>query len=764
MLCILQGRTLNQIRRIMQEQVTRIALVGNYPPRQCGIATFTKDLNNGLKEAGIETEVVVMNDGLSHYNYPDDVRFEIEQNDVASYINAAEYLNTNNFDAVILQHEFGIFGGRDGIHIIQLLKRLRMPVITTLHTILDTPTKSQQLIINELARYSEKLVSISQKGIELLDRIYGIPQSKCLHIHHGVHKIDATDPTGLKKKLGVDKNKVLLTFGLLSKNKSIEVVINALPEVVKKHPDVVYIVLGATHPHVIKHEGEEYRHSLIRLVNKLHLEKNVIFINRFVSNDELFSYLRLCDIYVIPYLGEKQISSGTLIYTMGAAKPIISTPFWYAKEMLDDNRGLLFDFNDSSQLSDKINDLLDHPEKQKYIAENAFSLAQKCYWPEIGKAYARLAQTSISERESGSKDYELSEGIESKFAFPPIKLAQLRVLTDDTGILQHARYNVPDRRHGYCTDDNARALMLSVMLQNDVQEVDEVNRLTGIYLSFLDYAYNPDNGKFRNFMNYERQWLEESGSEDSIARAIWALGYTAAYTTQGNYYLHSNHLFKQGLKAIDSLHHPRALAYAILGMTYHAEVHGDLEVIDRLREKAGELYAAFDSTINNNWIWFEDKVTYANHRIPQALIFAGNYLHDEQLAQRGLKILDWLIDKQFSNDIFSPIGNNGWLTPEGKSQFDQQPLEANGMIDACLQAEAYTNDDRYAEFALKAFAWFTGENDCGQPLYDFSTGGCRDGLHPGGVNLNQGAESTLSWLMSLMNISFYLRNKKRINA
>ncbi|KUK74896.1 MAG: Glycosyl transferase group 1, partial [Proteiniphilum acetatigenes] len=699
----------------------------NYPPRKCGIATFTKDLNDGLKQNGITTAVIAMNDGLNRYNYPGDVAFEIEQNVMASYISAAEYLNSNNFDAVSLQHEFGIFGGKDGIHIIQLLKRLRIPVVTTLHTVLDNPTENQRKVINELSLYSQRLVCISRKGIELLQRVYGIPPSKCVHIHHGVHQYVTKDVQDLRKKLGVEHKKVLLTFGLLSRNKSIEVVINALPGVIRKHPDVVYIVLGATHPHVLKKEGEDYRLNLIRLVNKLNLENNVIFINRFVSNDELFSFLELCDIYVIPYLGEKQISSGTLIYTMAAARPIISTPFWYAEEMLADERGVLFDFKDSVQLAEKINDLLDNEEKRKTIALNAFNLARQCYWPKIAKQYHNLI-TQIIDEEKVEALSKPAPVIESKFVLPPIKLDHLHVLTDHTGILQHAKYNVPDRNHGYCTDDNARALLLSVMLQNEVQEVDEVNRLTCIYLSFIDYAYNPERKKFRNFMNYERQWLDTEGSEDSIGRTAWALGYTAAYTNVCNFYYHSNYLFEKVLEQIDSLTHPRALSYAILGLTHHTKVHEEPAVIKKLVKNTKRLYALFDQTIHNEWLWFDDKVSYANNRIPHALIFAGTYLQDEKIIERGLKVLDWLIDKQFTNGIFSPVGNKGWLTPHGKAAFDQQPLEANGMIDACLAAEEYVKDGTYADQALKAFYWFTGENDCGQPLYDFATGGCRDGL------------------------------------
>ncbi len=739
--------------------MNRIALIGNFPPRKCGIATFTKDLKEGIESNGMAVSVVAVNDGLRKYEYSGDVVFEIDQNEVTSYIRAAGFLNSDGFDAVVLQHEFGIFGGRDGRHIIQLLRRLRIPVITTLHTILDNPTDGQRTVLAEIAGLSEKLVSISEKGIGILRDVYGIPAGKLAHIHHGVHATGAGDPVTIKQKLGVGARKVLLTFGLLSRNKSIEVVIKALPAVVEKHPDIVYIVLGETHPHVIRQEGEDYRHSLIRLVNKLRLEKNVIFINHFVSNRELFEFLTLCDLYVIPYQGEKQISSGTLIYTMAAGKPIVSTPFWYAKEMLAEDRGVLFDFNDSAQLGEKIISLLDNPAEREKFSRNALAFAEKCCWPNIGRQYIDLLQDITIEQVAASSQYQVANDIEPAFSLPPIHLHHLRVLTDPTGILQHARYNIPDRFHGYCTDDNARALLLSVMLQNDVQDTDELNRLTSTYLSFIDYAYNPVNGRFRNFMSYQRQWLEEEGSEDSAGRTMWALGYTAAYTNVSNFYYHANHLFRKGLEQIDYISHPRALAYLVLGLVYHAHMHGEACVTRLLENKARQLSSFFDKTINNRWLWHAPAVTYANCRIPQALIAAGMFLQNQELIDRGLKMLDWLIEKQFTDNIFSPVGNKGWLGPEGKAVFDQQPIEAHGMLDACLQAEEYMKDGTYGEYALRAFAWFMGENHCAAVLYDFATGGCRDGLHDEGVNLNQGAESTLSWLMSLVSISYYLRNK-----
>lgn len=740
--------------------MSRIALIGNFPPRKCGIATFMNDLNDGIRGNGMKTSIIAMNDGVKKYNYPPDVAFEIAQNEIPSYIHAATFLNTHHFDAVILQHEFGIFGGADGRHIIHLLKRLRMPVITTMHTILDTPSEGQRTVVNEIAGLSERIISISHKGIDILGDTYGIPPSKCIHIHHGVHQTQMPAMDLLKEKFGVARKKVLLTFGLLSRNKSIEVVINALPEVVQKHPDVVYMVLGATHPHVLAQEGEAYRDSLIRLADRLNLEKNVIFIDRFVSNEELFEFLHLCDMYVIPYLGRKQISSGTLIYAMGAGKPVVSTPFWYAEEMLAEGRGLLYDFNDSQQLSDKITYLLDNEAERETMGRKAFHLAQQCYWPVIGKQYIELLQTVLLENKPAGGQTSKTEPIEETSPLPSVNLYQLRVLTDYTGIFQHARYTVPDRSHGYCIDDNARALMLCVMLQNEGQNLPELYRLTSIYLSFIDYSYNALNGKFRNFLSYERSWLEEEGSEDSIGRTMWALGYTTAYTEVGNFYHHADHLFRKGLEHLEGISHPRALAYLILGLACHAKMYQEASVVRILEQKAEQLSGFFDQNIDQEWLWFDKVVTYGNCRIPHALIAAGLSLKRNDLADRGVKILDWLIQSQFEEDIFVPIGNKGWMTPEKKAMFDQQPIEAHGMIGACLMAEEYRKNGQYADYARKAFAWFSGHNICSSLLYDCDTGGCRDGLHIEGVNLNQGAESTLSWLMSLLSIGQYIKTKK----
>ncbi len=738
----------------------KIALIGTYPPRKCGIANFTFDLNDGLKKNGVITEIIAIHDELSNYSYPSEVSFIIDQNNLLSYINAAYYINNNCFDAVLLQHEFGIFGGVAGQFIIQLLKRINIPVFTTFHTISDSLPDNYQKVMYEIGSLSTGIISISQRGIKMLNEIFQIPYTKCCHIYHGVPKINGGQKNILKTKLGFENRKIILSFGLLSRNKSVEVVLNALQRVKEKFPDVIYIYLGQTHPHVLHQEGEKYREYLLQLVKELNLKDHVRFINQFISNEELFEYLKICDIYVIPYLGEKQISSGTLMYAFSAAKPVVSTPFWYAQEILSDNRGLIFNFGNSHQLSDILIDLLSNYEKRKYYSKRALELAKECYWPVIGQKYFKFISSLINQKKHY---YQVSLDSNKKLKIPNINLQHIKTLTDDTGIIQHARYCTPDRTHGYCLDDNARALLLMVLLKRLLPVSNELYKLTLTYLSFIDYAYNPMNGKFRNFMNYNRQWLEEEGSEDSLGRVIWSLAHLISYTDDVLLYHHANDLFEKTLPILKEMFHPRALAYAVLGLSEYTDFNSKNNIMHLFKEKTLLLSSFFDSRIDSDWPWFDDLVTYDNSRIAEALIVAGNKLNLREVTRRGKILLDWLISKQFEVDYFSPIGNQGWLTPQRKSQFDQQPLEAYGMIDACLKANKIFNNSKYLTYAFKAFNWFVGENNLGIPLYNPQTGGCFDGLHPDRVNLNQGAESTLSFLLSQVNILLYLNNHNHNN-
>lgn len=733
----------------------KLAIIGSYIPRKCGIATFSSDLFRYVSNGRNEISIMAINDAETDYQYPKEVEFQIRQNYLKDYILAADYINSHGFLSVCLQHEFGIYGGNDGRFIIHLMRRLNIPVFTTLHTILDQPSKSQKMVLQEIAHLSSKIIVMSEKGKLMMQEIYEIPSEKIEVIGHGIHDTEAFDTKCYKKELGIENNKVLLTFGLLSKNKGIETVIKALPKILEKHPNVVYVVVGSTHPQVLKTEGESYRNELLRLVHKLNLDQNVIFIDRYVPNEELFGFLKSSDIYAIPYLSQKQITSGTLVYAMGTKNAIVSTPFWHAEEALAEDRGVLFDFNNDSEFSQIVIDLLNDNEKLEYYQSRASDYANNYLWPNIGKQYATLLQKVKTPAEPV---FDITKISGSENVFPELNLNHITNLTDDTGLLQHARYHIPDRNHGYCLDDNARALLLTTLLQKKLGSNEEVNRLFSIYFSFVDYSYNPESQRFRNFMSYDRKWLNDVGSEDSQGRTIWALGNVLASTHNSNIIEYTESLFHKGLSIIPHLKHPRALSYALLGLSEYLSVYAHhSQVLNILKDESNRLYSFFEKTMENpDWPWFDHYVTYGNNRIAEAFLRASIVLKDDKIQNAGLLLLDWLIHHQFEDNIFVPIGNDGWLSPESKAKYDQQPLEAYGMIDACLAAYKTTGAQTYIGYAKIAFDWFLGDNSHGISLYDFSTGGCRDGLHSQGINKNQGAESTLAFLSSLLRMKLHL--------
>lgn len=730
-----------------------IALIGNYAPRLCGIATFTKDLNESLMAAGHQTMVLAMNDGAAAYNYPDEVVLSIAQNELSQYRQAARFLNESTASVVCLQHEYGIFGGDCGEHILHLLRRLRMPVVTTLHTVLDEPSAQQKMVLQQICALSQKVVTMSRLGVQFLIDIYGVDPAKIVHIHHGIHPLDHIDAVAARAELGLPNKTLLLTFGLLSRNKSIETVLDALPEIITHHPSLLYIVLGATHPHVRAHSGEEYREFLMQRTRELGLENHVLFVDRFATNEELFKFLRACDVYVIPYQSPKQITSGTLVYAMGSQSAIVSTPFWYASEMLENDRGLLFPFGDAAMLASQIRQLLDDQQMLKNYQERAQAFAETALWPNVALKYAQSFYDASTEWNASRTDVSAQDLAHKEIldSLPPLVLGHLHTLSDDTGILQHARYSVPDRRHGYCSDDNARALLLSVLAEKVTDDKESLLRLQSRYLSFLDHAFNETLVGFRNFMSYGRDWLDDMGSEDCQGRCMWGLGVAAAQCSHTGHRGLAHSLFHQALPMVNTLTHPRAIAYAMLGLVAYCEEYPqEIRVKKALTTLGEKLIALFAPRINDAvWPWHDDKVTYGNSRVPQAMLLAGDVLAHPQLIAYGTKLIDWLIKQQFVGNTFSPIGNQGWLTKQGKARYDQQPLEAHGMMDACFAAAGITGQTQYIRYGQQSFNWYLGDNDGERALYDFETGACMDGLHPQGVNLNQGAESTLSWLISL---------------
>ena len=747
-------------KRTHTEDIKSIAVIGNYLPRRCGIATFTSDLVEGLSALSPDMDcwTVAMNDTLKGYPYPEKVCFEINQNTLADYGVASQFLNISGADIVCLQHEFGIFGGSAGSHLLKLLGDLHMPVVTTLHTVLKDPAPEYREVMCKLSDLSDKLVVMSHRAEDFLQDIYGVPREKIAFIHHGIPDMPFIDSSFNKDKFEVEGKKVLLTFGLLSPGKGIETVLQALPAVLEKYPDVVYIILGSTHPHVLKSQGEAYRIMLQQMVHNLGISRHVIFQNSFVSLRELGEYLGIADIYISPYPEEAQITSGTLAYAMGTGKAIISTPYWYAVEMLAEGRGKIVPFKDPGALAEQINALLANDGQRHAMRKKAYTFTREAVWKKVSQQYLEIFREVRQNRIQHPRPrYSYVEDIVAitRFDLPEIKLGHLKSLTDDTGILQHANHTIPDRAYGYCTDDNARALLVAVLGQKYLPANGYgLDALAGQYLGFLLYAFNVESGRFRNFMDYSRQWVEKIGSEDSHGRALWCLGKAVAYLENPSHLAVSTVLFKKALGVAEHFFAPRAVAFTLIGLdAYLGKFCGDSNARKIRDILADRLFVQFKEHGTTDWPWLEDALNYANAKLPQALILSGKRMQRSDMVDMGLSSLKWLLAIQTNSHHFAPIGSNGWYQKGGKrTRFDQQPIEAKAMVDACVEAYNITRDRQWFENSVMCFNWFLGHNDLNMPLYDPKTGGCRDGLMVDGINQNQGAESTLAWLLSLLTL------------
>lgn len=742
----------------MAGTIRTVAFIGNYLPRQCGIATFTTDICESVAAAHPELIcfAVPVNDIPEGYAYPPRVRFEIRENDLSSYRRAADFLNINNPDVVSLQHEYGIFGGDDGIYILSLLRKLRMPIITTLHTVLKTPTARQRRIVLEIAERSSFLVVMAEKAVELLTTVYNVPLSKIRLIPHGIPDMPFIDPNFYKDQFGVAGKTVLLTFGLLSPNKGIEQVIRALPDIVRVNPNIVYIVLGATHPSLIRHEGEAYRLTLQRLIAELKIEKHVLFRNRFVSAEELKEFLVMADIYVTPYLGEAQITSGTLAYSFGIGNAVISTPYWHAEELLADGRGIIVPFNSPSAIAEAVNRLVGNDTARNAMRKNAYLAGREMIWPRVANRYVETFEEARMTKQAGNTPIEIFSAEEQR-ELPEQKLDHIKRLTDRTGIIQHAKYIVPNFGEGYCTDDNARGLVLMVMLAARSEEnLPDVDTLTGTYLAALHYAFDAATRRFRNFLRFDRTWVPEVGSEDSHGRALWALGTCLGRSKNAGFQGAAGLLFEQGLATIRDFSSPRAWAFAIIGIhEYLRRFSGD-RFVNQIREQlSNRLYELYRLHSKPDWPWFEDELTYVNAKLPHALILSGRWLSNNAMLEAGLASLTWLIKEQTApSGHFRPIGSTEpYRRGMPRPLYDQQPIEANATISACMEAFRVTGDIAWRKEAERAFRWFLGGNDLSLSVYDAATGGCRDGLHVDRLNQNEGAESTLAFHLALAEMS-----------
>ena len=738
-----------------KSEIRTIAFIGDYLPRKCGIATFTSDVLTSVATEHPQCRcfAIPVNDIAGGYEYPDVVRFEIEEQDLPSYLRAADFLNISNVDMVCVQHEFGIYGGPAGSHLLALLRELNMPIVTTFHTILSDPNEEQRRVMSELVARSTRLVVMSERGQTMLKEIYQAPAEKVDFIWHGIPDIPFVDPNYYKDQFGVEGRVVLLTFGLLSPNKGIEHVLNALPAILAEFPDVVYIVLGATHPNEVREQGEAYRLGLERLAKKNRVGKNVIFYNRFVAIEELKEFIGASDIYITPYLTEAQITSGTLAYAFGAGKAVISTPYWHASELLADERGVLVPFGDAQAIAREVIGLLRDDTRRHAMRKNAYKLGREMIWSQVAHRYMdSFEKARIEGAVQSRKSFATKTLDQAPRELPELKLDHLERMTDSTGIFQHAIFTVPNFSEGYCTDDNARAFILAVLLDVLKEEPLRMRALATTYAAFLQHAFDPITRRFHNHMSFDRRWLDEQGSEDCHARALWSLGLAAGRSPYRSFQVMAGQLFVQAIPVVTAFSSPRAWAYALMGIhEYLRRLSGDSGV-SRIRDTLITLLMElYDRTAQPDWPWFEEVLTYDNARISHALIVSGRATGQPAVLERGLQSLRWLADVQASEQGYlRPIGSNGFYPRGGaRALFDQQPIEAHAMVSASLAAYRATSDSWWFEQAHRAFDWFLGWNDLGLELYSPSTGGCRDALHVDRVNGNQGAESTLAFLMSL---------------
>ncbi len=732
----------------------KIVYIGTYPPRECGIGTFTKNLCKSMvsiyatKHGLIDGIVVAMDDHEQTYNYPKEVKLTIRQEHQRDYLKASDFINLSGADLCVLEHEFGIFGGQNGVYILSLLHRLEIPLIVTLHTIVKTPTYNEKMVLQEICKMANKIVVMSHKAIEFLIEIYNVQKEKIVFIEHGVPDLKF-DHEQSKKEFKLENKKVILTFGFISRNKGIETVIKALPNVVEKYPDILYIVMGKTHPNVIRHQGEEYRNYLQQLVKSLNLEKHVLFLNKFTNQKELFKYLSASDIYVTPYLNEAQITSGTLSYAIGVGSAVISTPYWHAEELLADGRGRLFNFNDSEELSTILMELFDKPELLKKLKKRAFEYGKKITWPKTGEKYIELTNRIL---DSKPEVFVKKETALDPLILPRFSLVHIKRLTDNTGIIQHAKFVVPNLKEGYCLDDNARALIM--VLQAYRQKKDSLAfELIPIYLSYIHYMQNQD-GTFRNFLSFDRRFLDEVGSEDSFGRAIWSLGYLLEHAPNDSYYQMGRLIYFDALPNFEKLQTLRGIANTMIGISYYLKSNpSDDSVTKILQNLAYKLIKKYEENSTKNWRWFEPLLTYDNGILPLALLYSAEILNENKITEIALESMEFLTETTLKDGYLSIIGNEKWYSKKSeRSMFAQQPLDALAMVLMYYQAFNLTKDKEYLNKLYISFMWFLGENDLRMTLFDYETKGCCDGLEQYGVNRNQGAESSLAYLISHLTV------------
>lgn len=737
----------------------RVALIGTSVPRQCGIATFTEDLFQALRtnDPTLDLSVIAVNDCQDGYAYPRHVSFEIPQDDPAAYPIAADFLDVSDAEIVCLQHEFGIFGGPAGEHILHLLKGLRAPLVTTLHTVLDQPDPDQLAVMNALTECSARLVVMADKGRQILETVYGVSSDRIAVIPHGVPDRAFLDPALAKHRLDLADRTLLMTFGLLGPGKGIETAIRALPALVHDHPKVLYMIVGATHPNLLRHEGDRYRRSLVELAAALGVADHVRFVDRYFSTDELLDHLAACDIYVSPYPNSAQITSGTLAYALALGKPVVSTPFWYAQELLADGCGLISPFGDPNAFAGAVAQLISDDKLRSGIRTKAYERGRAMTWPRVGHCYLSLFEQVRTEAKSRSAEV-IRFPVRDAAPLPTVETAHLAFLTDDVGLTQHTRFGVVHRRHGYCLDDNARALVVMSDLAGLRAWSLEEERMTHIYAAFVEDALCPETGETRNFMRYDRTWQSDGTLDDALGRSIWALGKVAAMNDARGLSGWAAARLLDTAPRLPGHTAPRSWAYGLLGLSAFLKRFPGHRQFEAIRyDLAGRLLQRFRDAAKPGWVWFEERLAYDNARLCEALIACGNDTGDDAMLTAGFDSLGWLMDLQRApGGHFRPIGTQSFgIDHAPPSAFDQQPLEVWAAVSACLTAHQTNREGGWLHEARRAFAWFMGANDLALPVADPKRGASFDGLHPDRRNANQGAESTLAYLAALTGLALH---------
>jgi len=725
----------------------KIAYISTYLPRECGIATFTNDIFSHIHRKidydKHEQNVFVITEDDATDEYPQEVKFQIRVNNSGDYRAAATFINDNGYDLCVLQHEYGIYGGDQGRYVLTLIHLLNIPLISILHTILEKPSAEEKSVLMAIAQRSAKLIVMNSEANRILNTVFHIPINKIVHIPHGV-------PTFTKKQqqakelLGIADKKVLMTFGFIGRSKGIEVALKALPKLVDSFPEILYLVVGKTHPNILKNQGEEYRESLVQLTKNLNVEDHVRFVNQFVDDDTLSTYLSACDVYITPYVSENQITSGTLSFAIGAGAAVLSTPYLHAKDLLADERGILFPFNDSVRLYEELNGLFTNPQKLATYRKKSSEFGKHLSWSALVDTYVDLFEATSGTHIQGYDKSPLTS-LEELHLFD---LSHIKRLTNQVGIVQHATFATPNLKEGYCLDDNARALFLLLASLEHFEDEDSKN-LISTYLSYMNYVQK-ENGQFRNFISFDHQFLDECGTDDSFGRAIWSLGYLFKRAPYYSFHQLGNELFFRAIPQFSKLTSIRAIAYTILGIVYYLEYQpNDERLLTELEQLTNFMVKEYEAHQSNDWQWFERILSYDNAILPLAILRAYPHLKMENLKEIGWKTANFLDEILFKNGYFSPIGNEGWYS-EGQplAKFGQQPIEVASAV--LLNRELYkqSGNTTYLSKCIIAFEWFAGANDLKLPLYDEETKGCCDGLERHGVNRNQGAESTICYWLS----------------